>query len=76
MTDLRKAVSRRTASAYDHRGKRVVVILEPGDVIGFRFERSSKVFRAPIKRLMQQTIVWNVDAERAAKRAARKAGRS
>ena len=73
MTELRKPVRRRTATPYDHRGQRIVVSLEPGDVIGLRFERTRKTFRAPIKRLMQQVIQWNVDAERAAKRAARKA---
>lgn len=73
MTELRKPVRRRTATPYDHGGQRIVVSLEPGDVIGLRFERTRKTFRAPIKRLMQQVIQWNVDAERAAKRAARKA---
>lgn len=75
MTELKKTVRRRTVSPYNHRRKRVVVSLEPGDVIGFRLERDRKTFRAPIHRLMQQVMLWNVDAERAAKRAGRKAAR-
>lgn len=74
MTELRNPVRRRTAGAYDHRRRRIVVILEPGDVIAMREERTRKLFRAPISRVLRQMIVWTVDAERAAKRAARKAG--
>lgn len=73
-TELRKTVRRKAAGPYDHKGARVVVILEPGDVIGMRLERTRRLFRAPINRVFRQIMVWNVDAERAAKRAARKAG--
>lgn len=42
MTDLTKAVKRRTCGM--HRGTRFVVTLEPGDVIGFRIERKRRTF--------------------------------
>lgn len=74
MTDLRKAVVRRSAGPYDHRRRRVVIMLEPGDVVAMREERTRKWFRAPMNRVLRQIITWNVDAERAAKKAARKAG--
>ena len=37
MTDLNKRVSRRTI--VPHRGRRIVVSLEPGDTLGLRMER-------------------------------------
>lgn len=38
MTPLRKRVQRRTESVF--RGRRIVVSLHPGDVLGFREERT------------------------------------
>ncbi len=73
MTDLRKPVRRRTSGVYDHSARRIVVILEPGDVIAMREERGRKLFSASIPRIFRQLIIWNVEAERAAKRAARRA---
>jgi len=61
-------VTRRTVEPYDHRGKRIVVALEPGDVIAFRFERERKWFRAPLARVCRHVIMWNVDAERSKKK--------
>ena len=75
MTSIRKPVTRRTVEPYDHHGRRVVVTLEPGDVLALRWERTRKTFRAPINAVMRAIVLWNVDAERAAKRAARKAAR-
>lgn len=76
MTELRKTVVRRSASPYDHKRRRIVVMLMPGDVIGMREERTRRVFSAPLARVLRQMIVWNVDADRAAKKAARKARKS
>jgi hypothetical protein len=75
MTELRKPLRRRTAGAYDHQGRRVVVTLLPGDVIAFRWERTRRTFTAPINSLMRQVVKWNVDAERAARKLARRARR-
>jgi hypothetical protein len=75
MTELRKPLRRRTAGAYDHQGRRVVVTLLPGDVIAFRWERTRRTFTAPINSVMRQVVKWNVDAERAARKLARRARR-
>jgi hypothetical protein len=74
MTSIRKPVTRRTVEPYDHQGRRVVVTLEPGDVLALRWERTRRTFRAPINRVMRAVIQWNVDADRAARRAAKKGG--
>lgn len=75
MTELRKRVVRRTTGNYDHRRRRMVVILTPGDVLTMREERSRTTFSAPLARVMRQLIVWNAEAKRAEKRAKRLAGR-
>lgn len=64
-TELRKPVVRRCVKHHDHRRKRLVVALEPGDVISFREERSRKKFSAPLARVFRQVVIWNVEAERA-----------
>ena len=73
MTDLHKEIRRRTLDPYDHQGRRVVISLLPGDVIGFRWERTRRTFTAPVNSLMRQVIKWTVETERAEKRKARKA---
>ena len=70
-TELRRPVVRRCAEAHDHRHKRLVVALEPGDVISFREERSRKRFAAPLSRVFRQVVIWNVEAERALKKGAK-----
>jgi len=71
-TELRSTVTRRCAEPHDHRKKRLVVSLEPGDVISFREERGRKTFSAPLARVYRQVLVWNVDALRALKRAGKR----
>ena len=66
-TELRRPVCRRCVEAYDHRRKKLVVRLEPGDVIGFREERSRFWFSAPLARVYRQVVIWNVDALKAEK---------
>ena len=70
-TELRNTVTRRCTEPHDHRKKRLVVSLEPGDVIGFRQERSRKKFTAPLTRVYRQVLVWNVEAMRATKKGRR-----
>lgn len=71
-TELRNTVTRRCTEPYDHRKKRLVVTLEPGDVIGFREERSRKKFTTPLSRVYRQVLVWNVEALRATKKKGRR----
>ena len=72
MTDLEKTVRRRTRQPFAHYRKRIVVMLEPGDVLAMRLERHRTVFRAPIPNVYRQLVVWNVEAKRREKRVARK----
>lgn len=66
MTPLNKSLSRRTIG--QHRGRRLVVILLPGDVIGFRAERTRKVFYTTLAACADMAMRQQVLAERAAKR--------
>jgi hypothetical protein len=66
MTDLDKPVKRRSVGT--HRKRRFVVILMPGDVIGFREERRRKVYTAPLAAVFDWTLKTNVAAEKAAKK--------
>lgn len=45
-TELKRAVVRRTTAP--HRGRRVVVTIAPGDIIGFREERTRKTYWIPL----------------------------
>ena len=67
-TELRRAVVRRLALFHDHRKRRLVVALEPGDVITFREERGRKRFSAPLGRVYRQVVWWHVEAARAERR--------
>jgi hypothetical protein len=66
MTPLNKSLSRRTIGT--HRGRRFVVILEPGDVIGFRVERARKVFYTTLAACFDLAVRQAVIAEKASKR--------
>ena len=80
MTDLNRPIARRAVKAalpYKSKPKRIVVILEPGDRIGMRLERSRTVYRADIKQVFRQLALWHADGERLrrkAERAAKKNG--
>lgn len=67
-------VIRRTVGVHDRR-RRLVVSLEPGDVLGIREERRRKWFKAPLGRIYTQIVMWNVDAERREKAVKRKLAR-
>lgn len=70
MTPLSKSLSRRTIGT--HRGRRFVVILEPGDVIGFRPERTRRVFYTTLAACFDMAVRQQVIADRAAKRKGKK----
>ena len=66
MTDLNKRVKRR--SIHPHRGRRIVISLELGDLIGLREERTRKTYYFPIAAAFDFAVKMHVAALRAAKR--------
>ena len=72
MTELEKPVRRRTRFQFAHYRKRIVVILEPGDILAMRLERSRTVFRATLSGVYRQLVEWHASAERGRKLAERK----
>jgi hypothetical protein len=72
MTDLEKTVRRRTRHPFAHYRRRIVVMLEPGDVLAMRLERTRTPYRAPIAAVYRQLVEWHVTAARREKQKARK----
>ena len=73
-TELKKPVSRRTTSP--HRGRRVVVTIAPGDVIGFREERTRKTYWITLGACFDMAVKIEVARIKAEKHKARKGRRS
>lgn len=76
MTDLEKRVRRRSTGR--HRGARYVVELIPGDVIGFRRERSREWYFLDLAACYDLAMRRAAEAKRrklVAERAARRKGR-
>lgn len=74
MTDLTKRVKRRTVNA-QHRGRRIVVSLLPGDVLSFREERRRGEYLLSIAGAYIYAVQLEVERrkrERAAQRKARR----
>jgi hypothetical protein len=71
MTPTKKATVRLSSARFDRR--EVVVILGPGDLIGFRSKGRRKVYETTVAACMSMAVKATVQAQRAAKRAARKA---
>jgi hypothetical protein len=72
MTDLEKTVRRRTRFPFAHYRRRIIVILEPGDVLAMRLERARTPYRAPISAIYRQLVEWHVLATRRENQKARK----
>lgn len=72
VTELRKSVIRRTAGTFDHRKRRLIVRLEPGDVLSMKEIRTRKWFTAPLSRVFRQIVQWNVLSETTIKQLRRK----
>jgi hypothetical protein len=70
MTDLTKRVARRCQ--VPHRGRRIVVSLEPGDTLGFRLERTRTTEYVSIAAIYDFAVKARVLSERAAKRKSKK----
>ena len=70
MTDLTKRVKRRTV--HPHRGRRIVVTLHPGDVLGFREERLRKEYILSIAGAYEYAVRLEIERRRREKREARR----
>jgi len=62
------AVYRKTVEPFDHRGRKIIVGLEPGDVISFREERTRKTYTIDIRWAFTQAVKQAVKKEREEKR--------
>lgn len=65
MTDLKTKVSRRCQTAFC--GRRIVVTLYPGDLIGLRPERTKREEIVPLAAVYAAAVKSRVAAERAAR---------
>ena len=72
MTDLHKTIRRRSREQFAHYRRRIVISLEPGDVIGMRLERTRTTYRAPLASVFRTLADWHARAEARAKWEARK----
>lgn len=70
MTPLTKRVRRRTMAP--HRGRRIVVALMPGDVLGFREERTRREYLLSIAGAFDYAVRLEVERRRMEKRKLRK----
>ena len=63
MTDLNRIVRRRTKRVFDHHNRRIVVQLEPGDILAMKEERRKDWYRIAIPSLFQY-VIWLDATER------------
>lgn len=73
MTPLTKAVYRRTV--IPHRGRRLVVGFESGDLISLRPERTRRHEYVPLAAVYDLAVKMRVAREQAERKAKRKAGK-
>lgn len=66
VTDLIKPIKRKATRP--HQGRSYTVVLMPGDVIGFRPERSRKIFYVTLAACYDLAVRQTVAAERATRR--------
>ena len=71
MTDLARPVRRRCRDPFAHYRKRLVVSLEPGDVLAMRLERTRTTLRAPLAAVYRTLADWHARAEIRRKRETR-----
>lgn len=74
MTDLNKPVRRRGMMPY--RGRRIVVSLEPGDLLGFRLERTRRTEYLTVAGCYERAVIVRVAHEKAEKRKAKQKGKA
>lgn len=73
MTPLNKPVRRKGMLPY--RGRRIVVSLEPGDLIGFRLERTRRTEYLTMAGCYERAVIVRVAHEKAEKRKAKQKGK-
>ena len=76
MTDLARPVRRRCREEFSHYRKRIVVALEPGDLLAMRLERTRTTYRATVADVFRTLADWHARAEARRKREERKAKHS
>jgi hypothetical protein len=65
MTNLEKVVRRRgLGSVIQHYRRRIVVSLEPGEILTMRLEGTRKTYRVPILAVFITLCQWEADAQR------------
>jgi hypothetical protein len=64
MTNLEKVVRRRGLAPFQHYRRRIVVSLEPGDILAMRLEGTRKTYRGPISAIFVTLCQWEADAQR------------
>ena len=77
-TELKRTVVRK-CSRSEHRGNRLIVILEPGDIIGMREAGKRTTYRASLERVFWTLAKWHaagVAEEKAKAKKLRKALRA
>ena len=78
-TLLKKAVIRKCDRPASHDGRRLVVILSPGDMIGIRSEGKRTVYEAPLEKVYWVLAKWHameVAKQKVAEKKQRKALRA
>lgn len=65
MTPLSKPVTRRALRPFMHYGKRLVVTLEPGDLLSLRLERDRSRVSIPLAELYRELLTREARAKRA-----------
>jgi hypothetical protein len=75
MTNLEKVVHRRSSAPFWHYKRRIVVSLEPGDILAMRLERTRKTYRVPLSAVFITLCQWEADRRRREKKQHKKAGR-
>jgi hypothetical protein len=72
MTDLARPVRRRSREPFAHYRRRLIVSLEPGDLLAMRLERTRTTLRAPLAAIYRTLADWHARAEIRRKREERK----
>jgi hypothetical protein len=78
MTTIEKPTRRKTRHPFAHYGRKIVVSLEPTDILAMRLERTRTTYRASLDDVFRILAQWHANTERkrkAAERKARKASR-